>query len=191
MLVLGLTGGIGSGKSTIAKIFQSFGVPIYNSDDRAKNILFSDKEVHDALREEFGSSIFTNDLPDREKLAQLVFTNENKLKALNAIIHPRVAEDFEQWKNQQKSKIVLKEAAILIESGACKSVDKIVVVSAPEDIRIQRVMHRDNVSKEDVIVRMKNQFSEEERLKYADFIVDNSGNQHLISQVEKIIKELM
>lgn len=191
MLVLGLTGGIGSGKTTVAKIFQSFGVPVYNSDERAKAILFSDKEVHRELKSAFGEAIFIDNTPDKVKLAQLVFSDKTKLAGLNKTLHPRVAEDFENWKHTQSAEIVVKEAAILIESGAYRAVDKIVVVTAPVEVRINRVLKRDNSSEEEVKNRIEHQFSEEERLEYADFIIDNSGEDHLISQVEKIINSLM
>ena len=191
MLVLGLTGGIGSGKTTVAKIFESFGVPVYNSDIEAKKILFSDTQVHQELKTVFGEFVFTDDLPDRVKLAQVVFSDEEKLKQLNAIIHPRVANNFEDWKSQQTTDVILKEAAILIESGAYKSVDKVIVVSAPISIRVKRVAERDKISEEDVLSRVKNQLSEEERLSFSDFVIDNSGEQLLIPQVEKIIKGFM
>lgn len=191
MLVIGLTGGIGSGKTTVAQIFHSFGVPVYNSDVEAKKILFSNTQVHQELKTVFGDSIFTDGIPDRVKLARIVFSDKEKLAQLNQIIHPKLANHFKAWKAQQTAKVVLKEAAILIESRMYKSVDKIVVVTAPEELRIQRVLERDSSSKEEIQNRINNQLSEEERLKYADFVIDNSGSQHLIPQVEKIIKEFM
>ena len=129
--------------------------------------------------------------PDKIKLAQLVFSDKEKLAKLNQIIHPKVAEGFEDWKHAQSAKVVVKEAAILIESGAYKTVDKVIVVSAPLDIRIARVMKRDGISKQEVEQRIQNQLTEEERLAYADFVLQNSGEEYLIPQVEEIIKELM
>ena len=190
MLVIGLTGGIGSGKTTVAKIFQSFGVPVYNSDVEAKKILFSSIAVHHELELAFGKSVFTEGLPDKVKLAQIVFSDKEKLKQLNAIIHPKVAADFETWKLNQNSYLVVKEAAILIESGAYKSVDKIVVVSAPIDVRVERVMKRDSSQKEDVLKRIQNQLSEEERLSFADFEIKNNNVNSLILQVKKLLLEL-
>ena len=191
MLILGLTGGIGSGKTTVAKIFQSFGVPIYNSDERAKHILFSNESVHQELMSIFGKEVFTDNKPDKVKLASVVFSDEKKLKQLNTIIHPLVAQDFDLWLKEQTSNIVIKEAAILIESGAYKTVDKICVVSAPKEVRVNRVMARDNSSKEEVLKRINNQLSDEERLTYADFVINNSGEHHLITQVQEILKQLM
>lgn len=190
MLVLGLTGGIGSGKTTVAQIFKSFGVPVYNSDERAKHILVNDKTVHQPLKEVFGEAVFINNIPDKQKLAKVVFSHKEKLKQLNAIIHPKVGEDFEAWKNAQNAEVVLKEAAILIESGAYKSVGKIIVISAPKAVRIKRVIDRDKVSEKEVLQRMSNQLTDEERLKYADFVIDNSGTRSLIPQVKDILTQI-
>jgi dephospho-CoA kinase len=190
MIIVGVTGGIGSGKTTVCKLFESKGIPVYNSDERAKHILAHHPDVKQQLLKLFGEKIFTDNLPDRKKIAALVFSDKEKLKLLNAIIHPKVREDFEQWKKQQTSKIIIKEAAILIESGAYKQVDKILVVTAPLEQRIQRVMQRDGVSKYDVESRLNNQFSDEERLKYAHFVIDNSGVKDLELQVDEIIEKL-
>jgi dephospho-CoA kinase len=191
MTILGVTGGIGSGKTTVCKLFESKGIPVYNSDERAKHLLAHHPEVKQQLLKVFGETVFTNNLPDRKKIAQLVFSDKEKLKLLNAIIHPKVKEDFEQWKKQQSSKLIIKEAAILIESGAYKQVDKVLVVTAPLQTRIQRVMQRDGVSKQDVESRLNNQFSDEERIKYAHFIIDNSGEKNLEQQVDEILKQLL
>jgi dephospho-CoA kinase len=191
MTILGVTGGIGSGKTTVCKLFESKGIPVYNSDERAKHLLAHHPEVKQQLLKVFGETVFTNNLPDRKKIAQLVFSDKEKLKLLNAIIHPKVKEDFEQWKKQQSSKLIIKEAAILIESGAYKQVDKILVVTAPLQTRIQRVMQRDGVSKQDVESRLNNQFSDEERIKYSHFVIDNSGEKDLEQQVDEILKQLL
>ena len=191
MTILGVTGGIGSGKTTVCKLFESKGIPVYNSDERAKHLLAHHPEVKQQLLKVFGETVFTNNLPDRKKIAQLVFSDKEKLKLLNAIIHPKVKEDFEQWKKQQSSKLIIKEAAILIESGAYKQVDKILVVTAPLQTRIQRVMQRDGVSKQDVESRLNNQFSDEERINYAHFVIDNSGEKDLEQQVDEILKQLL
>jgi dephospho-CoA kinase len=191
MTILGVTGGIGSGKTTVCKLFESKGIPVYNSDERAKYILAHHPDVKQQLLKLFGEKIFTDHLPDRKKIAAIVFSDKEKLKLLNAIIHPKVREDFEQWKKQQTSKIIIKEAAILIESGAYKQVDKILVVTAPLEQRIQRVMQRDGVLRQEILNRLSNQLDEKSRLKYAHYSIDNSEGKNLELQVDEVLKKLL
>lgn len=191
MLVLGVTGGIGSGKTTVCKLLESKGIPVYYSDERAKYILLNHTDVKAQLMKFFGKEIFTDELPDRQKLAKIVFSDKHKLKLLNSIVHPKVKEDFDLWKKQQNANVIVKEAAILIESGAYKQVDKVLVVTAPLEERIQRVMQRDGVTKQDIQNRLNNQFSDSERIKYADYIVDNSSKKDLEKQLEEILKKLI
>lgn len=188
MIVVGITGGIGAGKSIVSKIIQTLGYPIYNSDDRAKAILTTDTDVHKEITEKINSEVISNGKIDRNKLASIVFNDEEKLKALNKIIHPKVALDFQGWTKEQSSNLVFKEAAILFESGAYKYVDKSIVVTAPKETRIKRVMARDNVTQKQVESRMKNQWSEEKKIKLADFIVDNSGNRLVTPRVLNVIQ---
>lgn len=190
MIVLGLTGGIGSGKTTVANIFKEFGIPVYNSDERAKWIMNNDPDLKNKLIELFGREAYLNGKLNRKFIASKVFKSPELLKKLNDLVHPRVGSDFERWKNNQISDILLKEAAILIESGAYKQVDKLIVVSAPKDIRVKRVIERDQSSEEEVYNRIDNQISEEERLKVADFIIKNDGEHLLIPQVKEIINKL-
>jgi dephospho-CoA kinase len=191
MTILGVTGGIGSGKTTVCKLFASKGIPVYNSDERAKYILAHHPDVKQQLLKLFGEKIFTDHLPDRKKIAAIVFSDKEKLKLLNAIIHPKVREDFEQWKKQQTSKIIIKEAAILIESGAYKQVDKILVVTAPLEQRIQRVMQRDGVLRQEILNRLSNQLDDKSRLKYAHYSIDNSEGKNLELQVDEVLKKLL
>lgn len=182
-LIVGLTGGIGSGKSTVAKVFQSLGVPIFNSDLEAKYIINNDVEVIRAITFEFGN-VYENGKLNRIKMAEVVFKDKNALEKLNKIVHPKVAEYFENWVLENNdSSILIKEAAILIESGAYKKIDKIVLVTAPTTIRIQRVVNRDNISKEKVKERMNAQLSDKEKLSYADFFIINDDIQLVIPQV--------
>ena len=182
-LIVGLTGGIGSGKSTVAKVFQSLGVPIFNSDLEAKYIINNDVEVIRAITLEFGN-VYENGKLNRIKMAEVVFNDKNALEKLNKIVHPKVAEYFENWVlANNDSSILIKEAAILIESGAYKKIDKIVLVTAPTTIRIQRVVNRDNISKEKVKERMNAQLSDKEKLSYADFFIINDDIQLVIPQV--------
>ena len=190
MLRIGITGGIGSGKSTVSKILQTMGYPVFNSDDQAKKILFQSKDLHDKLKEIFGEEIIVNGIPDKVSLAKIVFSSKEKLKMLNELIHPLVRISFEEWILKQKSKIVIKEAAILIESGAYKECDKIIVVKSPEELRIKRVMKRDSVTEEEVKMRMKNQLSSNELMKFADFVIENDESHALLPQINLILFEL-
>lgn len=186
-MVLGITGGIGSGKSTICRVFQEMGFPVYYADDRAKLILNS-KIVLQEIQDVFGSDVFTKDQINRKKLAQIVFNDPEKLKELNTIIHPRVRQDFQEWFTKQGHQICIKEAAIMIEIGDT-SVDKICSVLVPKDIRIKRVIHRDLTSKEEIMARINNQIEDQERIEKSDFIIHN--NQELIiPQVLKILHTL-
>jgi dephospho-CoA kinase len=182
-LIVGLTGGIGSGKSTVAKVFQALGVPVFNSDLEAKKIINNDVEVISAITLEFGN-VYQNGKLDRVKMSEVVFNDKCALEKLNKIVHPKVAEYFENWVLENNdSSILIKEAAILIESGAYKKIDKIVLVTAPTTIRIQRVVNRDNISKEKVKERMNAQLSDKEKLSYADFFIINDDIQLVIPQV--------
>jgi dephospho-CoA kinase len=190
MLKIGITGGIGSGKTTVCKVFETLGVPVFYADDEARKILQSNNVV-DLIKSFFGSSIVDeNGKIDRLKLALEVFNDENKLKRLNSIIHPEVAKVFNAWvENHKESKYVIKEAAILFESGANKGLDKTVNVEAPLELRLERVMRRDNASEEKVLQRMKNQLSDEERKKLADYIIINDEKSAVLPQVIKLHEE--
>ena len=193
MLKVGITGGIGSGKSTITSLFQDLGVPIYNSDDRAKWLLSNDVDLMDQIKLLFGQESYSNNELNRAHIANIVFQDNDMLKQLNAIVHPMVKIDFENWLLlHKKEPLVIKEAAILIESGAYKELDVLIVVLADKKTRIKRVINRDNVSKEDVEKRMDTQISDSERLKFANFSVDNNKDQsNLKMQVGELYKQLL
>ena len=193
MLKVGITGGIGSGKSTITSLFHNLGVPIYNSDERAKWLMSNDVDLMDQIKILFGQESYSNNKLNRAHLANIVFQNHDLLKQLNAIVHPLVKIDFENWLLLQKNEpLVIKEAAILIESGAYKELDILIVVFANKEIRIKRVMNRDNVAKEDVEKRMKTQLSDSERLKFAHYSIENNKNQsNLKRQVGELYKQLL
>ena len=189
-LLIGITGGIGSGKSTITKIFESLAIPAFNSDKEAKNIINTDKEVIKLITAQFGA-VYHGEKIDTAKLAQLVFNDSNALKELNKIVHPKVNEKFQAWVNENgNSPLLIQEAAILIESGASKKFDKIILVVAPIEERVKRVVKRDEVSVKQVKERMKAQISDQEKLKYADFCITNDGKQLVIPQVIKVFKQL-
>ena len=189
MVRLGLTGGIGSGKSTVAKIFEEFNIPVYYADDRAK-WLMNQPELRKKITKLFGEEAYKNDQLDRGFIAGIVFTNRDALNSLNAIVHPVVGKDYEQWCAHQKSDIVLKEAAILIESGAIETVDEVVVVTAPAKVRMERVMKRDGVTEQQVVDRLNNQMTDSQRLKYATYVIDNGGTKMLIPQVKSVLEDL-
>lgn len=191
MLKIGLTGGIGSGKTTVASIFNSFGIPIYNSDVRAKYIMNNDSELINSIKQLLGEKSYLNNELNRSYISKQVFTTPHLLQKLNELVHPRVANDFKIWCSEHKTNdFVIKEAAILIESEAYKTLDKIIVVNAPEEIRLNRVMQRDNVDLIAIKNRINNQINQEERNKYADYIINNDGKTSLILQVKEIKKKL-
>lgn len=191
MLKIGITGGIGSGKSTACSVFEHLGVPIYNSDVRAKELMSSSSDLIHALKEAFGASIYTGDRLNRPVLASIVFNDEEKLKLLNSIVHPAVGKDYAHWLSQNKeAKYTLKEAALLYEAGIYKDLDKIILVTCPVEERIKRVMKRDKVSKEEVERRIANQWTEERKLELADYVLDNSGDVLLLPQVLQLHRQL-
>lgn len=184
MMKVGLTGGIGSGKSTIAKVFSTLGIPIYNSDERAKELIQSNAQVKQSIVAEFGEEAYLNGEYNREFIAQQVFNNAEKLAKLNSIVHPAVRADFESWcETHTSSPYIIKEAAILFESGAYKGLDKTINVSASEQLRAERVAKRDASSIESVQQRMKNQLSDSERKELADFTIVNDDSQLVIPKV--------
>ena len=193
--IAGITGGIGSGKTTAAKFFEELGVPVYNSDTRAKIIQNENSEVKVKIIEVFGDEAYNESGLNRDYIAKQVFNNNEKLKQLNQIVHPAVFNDFEEWKKKQTSKIIIKEAAILIESGSYKDCDVVISVLMNKEKRIQRIMARDGFTEEQVMARINNQISDEERIQKSDFIIDNNDDlAHLKNEVEKTfikIKKLL
>lgn len=184
--VAGITGGIGSGKSTAAKFFEELGIPVYNSDTRAKTIQNENSEVKVKIIAAFGEEAYNENGLNKPYLSKQVFQNNEKLKLLNSIVHPAVFKDFEDWKKAQKSDIVMKEAAILIESGSYKDCDVVISVVVDVETRIARTIKRDGLSREEILARINNQISDEERIAKSDFIIDNNGDlAHLKNEVEE------
>ena len=192
MLKVGITGGIGAGKTLITGIFQSLGIPVYDSDSEAKKIL-SDEQVKSKLQNYFGEKIFDkNQNIDKKKIAEIVFNDPESLKYINLLIHPLVREHFKTWYQTQNSNpYIIFEAAILFESGFNKDVDKTITIYAPEEVRISRIKKRDGMSEQEVLQRMKNQMKDEEIIKLSDFIIYNDGEHFVIPQVLKIHKEII
>ncbi len=187
MLKIGITGGIGSGKSTVCKMFEIIGIPVFYADTESKKILYGDENIKQKILTAFGNSILDDaGLIDRKKLATIVFNNKAELENLNNILHPAVALHFENWVKQQNSAYVLKEAAILFESGAYKQVDNVIAIVAPLELKIKRTIGRDAITVEEVLARMKNQLTDEEKIKRSDFVIYNDEQQLLIPQVLKV-----
>lgn len=188
--IIGLTGGIGSGKTTIANYFKEMGVPVYIADDKAKEIMQSQSIIKE-IKAVFGDAIFENEVLNRAKLADIVFNNSDKLNQLNAIIHPAVKKDFELWLQKNKNyDYVIYEAAILFESGRYKECDVVITVTAPEEIKIERVIKRDKTSRKQVLERMNMQWNDEKRIPLSNFIIFNDTHKNAKQEVVKILKIL-
>ncbi|MBS1624322.1 MAG: dephospho-CoA kinase [Bacteroidetes bacterium] len=194
MLKVGITGGIGSGKTTVCQIFERLGVPVYYADQRAKELMEDDKQLVADIRREFGDEVYDAEGKlQRKKLAEIVFNNEEKLVRLNSLVHPAVFKDNQSWNEILAKKgypYTLKEAALLVETGSYLTLDKLIVVSAPEEDRIKRVMERDQATREQVVARIKAQMPEEQKVKYADYIIHNDTIMDLVPQVTKIHLDL-
>jgi dephospho-CoA kinase len=184
-LQIGITGGIGSGKTLVSKIFACLGIPVYDADSHAKELMTTDGILVSQIKKEFGDLSYLSDgTLNRKYLSEVVFNKQEKLDVLNKLVHPRVGENYTQWVKSHNNKVyVLKEAALLFETGSYQALDKIIVVHAPEEVRIKRVMHRDGRAEQQVREIIRKQMSEEEKLKRADFIIYNDESSLIIPQV--------
>jgi len=189
MIKVGLTGGIGSGKTLVSTIFESLGFPVFNADNASKKILLR-KSVKKKIISYFGSSILSKEKIDNRKLASFVFDNLESLVFLQSILHPLVKESYLRWLGGQNSNVTIKEAAILFESGSYKDCDIIITISSYKELRVSRVMKRDDVSENDVLDRMKNQYEDSKREKKSDFIIYNNEDKMLLPQVISIYQEI-
>ncbi len=180
---IGITGGIGSGKTFICKLFKAMAVPVYNADEEAKKLMNTDIRIKERLIAEFGAETYPDGKLDRAFLAQRIFSDSAKLELVNGIIHPIVIQEAKEWAAQQKSRYTLKEAALLFESGSYKDLDYTILVTAPLSVRIQRVIKRDKVTEGQGMERINKQLSDEEKLKLADFVIVNDGTTPLLPQV--------
>ena len=190
MMVVGLTGGIGSGKSTIAKAFAALGIAVFNSDEQAKALIATDAQVKERIIAAFGEEAYQNGEYNRAYIAQIVFNNSEKLAILNGIVHPALAKYFKRWAKEQTSPYVLKEAAILFESGSYKDCDYIITVTAPEEVRIARVMARDHCTEAQVRARMAQQWSDAQRIALSNAVIENVDLESAKEQVKRINDEL-
>lgn len=191
MLKIGIAGGIGSGKSVVANILQQMGFPVYDSDSRAKALTQTNADIRQQLTAMFGDNLFKNNVLDKKALSQLIFSSDTNLKAVNAIIHPVVVGDFATWTTRQNAAAVFLESAILMESGLYQKMDKIILVTAPEKLRIDRVMKRSQLSEKEIQQRMQMQKTEEALAEKADFVILNDEKHLLIPQVHSILQKLL
>jgi len=190
MKVIGLTGGIGSGKSTVSRLFETMGIPVYTADTESKKLVNISPQIREQLVAAFGPQLYKNGEIDKAMLASLIFGNEENLRYANSVIHPAVFDDFRQWAEQQTQSFVVIESAILFDSGFYKSVDVTVNVSAPLEMRIRRVEERDKVSRESIEARISSQMSEEERNRLSDYTIFNDERHALLPQVENLLNVL-
>lgn len=191
MYKVGITGGIGSGKSTLCQLLTAFGASLYDSDSRAKSLMAEDERLHDALCDEFGAECYNDEGLNRSFLASKVFGDEEALRRLNAIVHPAVREDFRRWAAEQRSEYVILESAILFESGFDSEVDTTIAVLAPLEERLRRTVERDGVSREDVLRRIAHQMSDDELHSRADRTIVNLRRDYLESDAEQLHKTLL
>ncbi len=194
MIIVGLTGGIGSGKSFVSKIFKVLGVPVYHADKQSKTLVNTNKQLQKDIKEAFGPDIFTSDSINKEQFAHIIFSDKPTLQKANAIIHPYVKEDFKNWISRlqagSSSLYCIIEAAILFESGFDSDVDIVISVSAPESLRIKRIMQRDGVSNADVRKRIQFQMPDEEKKSRSDFVINNNETDLLVPQIIDIHEKI-
>lgn len=192
-LLIGITGGIGSGKSTVCKVFELLGTPVYYADDRAKNITSTDAELKEQICQRFGEESYNGNTLNRTYLAKKVFSDEQELNALNALIHPRVALDFENWISENSDHpYLLKEAALIFETGGNLKLDKVITVSASENIRIKRVLARDSHrTEEDIRNIISKQMPEDQKIGLSDEVIYNNGDQLILPQILEIHEKIV
>lgn len=191
MIKIGITGGIGSGKSVVSEIFRLHGIPVYNADQEAKKLNDSSPYIREQLTLQIGEGLYIDDKLDRKKLASIIFHDSRKLAIVNSIIHPELARHFTEWcRLREHCPMVILDAALLIEAGFHQFVDKVVMVQAPKELRIARVMQRDRSARNEVEARMNSQLAEEEKIKYADYVICNDNRHSLINQASELMKRV-
>jgi dephospho-CoA kinase len=191
MMIVGLTGGIGSGKSTVAKMFKKLGVPVYNSDKKAKRLMKTSKKLRTSIKKLLGEDAYDGKKLNKAFIANKVFWDKSLLHELNGIVHPAVREDFNAWTKNQKAPYVIQEAAILFENGLHEFYDRIILVTAPEQVRLKRVLERDGTSSTDILARMGNQWPDARKIKLSDHVIENLILEDTILKVEELHKLLL
>ena len=192
MKVIGLTGGIGSGKSTVSRLFDMMGIPVYIADTESKRLTESSPLIREKLTERFGADLYAEGKLNKVLLASFIFENEASRNYVNSVIHPVVRMDFDRWKAQQvNSPVVVIEAAILFETGLAETLDVTITVAAPEELRIRRVERREGWSRESIVARIRNQLPEEEKIRCSDYVIYNDDKQAIMPQVEKILTKIL
>lgn len=191
MLKVGITGGIGSGKSVVCQVFETLGIRVFNADYAAKHLMETDVTLISKIKTALGENSYTGNKPNRETIASIVFQNPEKLQQLNVLVHPAVLKYGQQWMNTQTSPYVIKEAAIFFESGSYKEMDVMIGVSAPKAIRLQRALQRGNITEQEVLLRMANQMSEDEKMKRCDYVITNDGNSAILPQILQLHETLL
>jgi dephospho-CoA kinase len=186
MVVVGLTGGIGSGKTTVAKMFETFGIPVYIADIEAKLLMNRSKVIKRKLKQLLGDEAYVNERLNRPFIAKKIFNNKELLQRMNAIVHPKVASHFKRWLKKQSAPYIIKEVAILFENGSYKDCDFTITVTAPKEEKIKRVIKRDNSSKEKVSAIMSNQWSDAQRIELSDFVIKNQN----LDETKKLVEEV-
>ncbi len=189
-MLIGLTGGIGSGKTTVGKMFRELGVPVYNSDEQAKELMESSKEVRNAIKSLLGKKAYKGKKLNKKFISNEVFSNKELLEKLNAIVHPAVRSHFEAWATDQKTAYVIQEAAILFENGAYLNYDIMILVTAPKTSRIERIKERDKLSEQEILARMNNQWDDKKKMNLSDYVISNTNLKKTRSEVKKIHAEL-
>jgi dephospho-CoA kinase len=190
-LRIGLTGGIGSGKSTVAGIFHTLGIPVFDADSAAKAVMQTNPDLRKAIIGKFGEAVYPNGVLDRKYLASIVFNDPFQLEILNALVHPFTIAAAEEWADKQTTPYTIKEAALFFEAGSAIGFDYMIGVYAPQHLRIKRAMDRDQVSREEVLARMKRQIQEEIKMRLCDFVLINDEQQLLIPQVLKLHEQFL
>lgn len=191
MILVGLTGGIGSGKSTVINYFKELGITCYQADDEAKKLMNSDKGLIKKIKNSFGDSIYINSKLDRKKLSAIVFTDKQKLELLNSIVHPYVNRHFDNYCKGLEDIYIIKEVAIIFEIGTQNKFDKIILVRAPKEDRVKRIINRDKCNRQDAINRINNQIADDDKIDQCDFIIDNINLEEISNKVLKIHNSIL
>jgi len=191
MLKVGLTGGIGSGKTVVAEVFKTLGIPVFNADNTAKKMMEEDQALKTSIKQVFGEEAYINNQLNKKYIANIVFNDAYQLEVLNSITHPAIIKAAEDWMQQQTAPYCIKEAALLFETGSAANLDYIIGVKAPDSLRIHRVMQRENISRADVLARMNKQISQTIKMKLCNFIIHNDEQHLVIPQIIELHNKLL